>query len=155
MRPGMFLIVASLVMSCSLILGDDDDDPAVGTEIEMADVASFDRSNYPSDPVSLASAEILSDSLALAVRYSGGCAVHAFRLIAFNYWLESNPVQVVAVLAHDDPDDPCDAIVSDTITFGLAPLREAYRDSYGTPGTVVLHVTNDTADQESVTYQFD
>ena len=59
--------------------------------------------------------------------------------------MESNPVQVNALLAHDDDDDPCDAVVSQRRTFDLTPFLEAYEEAYGpvtSPRpTIILRLT--------------
>ncbi len=85
---------------------------------------------WPRDPYVLDSARVSGDSLILAVRHSGGCRTHRYGLVAWNGWLESSPVQVDALLAHDDRDDPCDAVISARLSFDLTPLREAYLSAY-------------------------
>lgn len=151
--------VASLIFTgCALLdIGDTDgsaDPRKSANAIELPDPTSFNRSDYPDDQISMTSAIVRNDSLVIDVTYSGGCADHVVRLIASNYWLESLPVQLYAVLAHDDGDDPCDAIVSSTVAFDLEPLRDSYHDSYGPPGDVIIRVFADSTQSQSVRYQF-
>ena len=47
------------------------------------------------------------DTLQLTVSYSGGCEEHEFKLVAWNYFLESNPVQAHVLLAHNANGDLC------------------------------------------------
>lgn len=83
------------------------------------------------DPYAILVAAVDGDALELALEYSGGCAAHAFTLCwpeqAFR---ESEPVQAALELLHDDRGDACDALVSETRSFDLAPLRQAYVDGY-------------------------
>lgn len=96
--------------------------------------------DWPGDWLAEAQVEMAGDRVNMSVRYSGGCAVHDFRLVAWGGWMESYPVQVRAFLSHDDKDDPCDAIVERELSFDLRPLRRAYQDSYGVadPGSTTL-----------------
>ncbi len=107
-------------------------------------VVDFDArpADLPEDPLDIRSVEIANEILTATVVYSGGCVEHAFALVAWNGWLESNPVQVGAVLAHNAFDDACDAVITRPVRFDLAPLRLAYREAYGTapPGTTVLRI---------------
>jgi hypothetical protein len=114
----------------------------------------FVRSDFPDDAIDVYEVALDKDSLILSVRHSGGCKVHEYRLIASNYWLESNPVQLDAVLAHRDPDDPCDAIVSECLAFGLSALRASYFESYGPNGDAIINVHDGTGDPHSIRYEF-
>ncbi len=95
---------------------------------------------WPSDPATLQDYVVSGDRLDVRVSYSGGCAGHDFKLVAWGGWMESYPVQVRALLSHDAKDDPCDAIVSRDLSFDLQPLKRAYQDSYGIgdPGSTAL-----------------
>lgn len=96
---------------------------------------------WPTDPLTVEKAEIASDSLVLQVRFGGGCREHAFALVIGTAWRESYPVQVDALISHEANDDPCRALVGKRLAFSLAPLREAYRKSYGaTTGSIVLQL---------------
>lgn len=96
---------------------------------------------YPYDPVEILSTRLEAPILVLQVRYAGGCAWHDLDLVAVSGWRESYPVQVDVDLAHDDHDDPCDALPTREVRFDLTPLREAYEASYGPgPGAVALHL---------------
>jgi hypothetical protein len=94
----------------------------------------------------------------LDVEYGGGCEAHALELIAVGGWMESFPVQVRLMLTHDDRDDPCDAVVRDTVRFGLGPLEEAYAQAY--PGepvgerTLVIHLDWPGGSGPGVTHRF-
>lgn len=90
-----------------------------------------DPDSYPADPLTLDEAAIAGDVLEAALTYGGGCTLHEIDLVAFNGWLESFPVQVDALLSHEDNGDMCDALVIETRRFDLRPLAEAYRDAYG------------------------
>jgi hypothetical protein len=80
--------------------------------------------------------------LVVEVGYSGGCETHDFELCwPDGSFLESYPVQVALQIWHDDHDDPCDAWLYDELRFDLAPLADAYRDSYGsTTGTITVNL---------------
>ncbi|MDH3497008.1 MAG: hypothetical protein OER21_09605 [Gemmatimonadota bacterium] len=139
----LLLIGLALLAACALerlALGPVTGDPAaipLTVVDELASVAG------PRDPVTLQNALVLGDTLRLEVSYGGGCRTHAFGLLVQRTFLETNPVQAPTALAHDDRDDPCDALVSRTLLVDLRPLREEYRRAYGAAtGTLVLRFTS-------------
>jgi hypothetical protein len=106
---------------------------------------------WPSDPAKLQDFVVSGDRLDARVSYGGGCADHDFKLVAWGGWMESYPVQVRALLSHDAKDDPCDAIVSEDLSFDLQPLKRAYQESYGIgdPGSTTLILSLDNPDWSS------
>jgi hypothetical protein len=94
---------------------------------------------------------VAGDELAVTVAYSGGCADHLFTLCwPESTFLESEPVQVNLELLHDGMADACDAYPSETRTFDLEPLAEAWRDSYrAESGTIIINLHG-----HSVEYSF-
>ena len=113
---------------------------------------NFDATGLKSDPYTIESASIEGNVLRLAVRYGGGCAQHKFSLVASRAFRESMPVQTTAVLAHDAGGDNCRALISETLSFDLTPLRDLYRADYRTPsGTIVIHLWHQ---ERSVRYEF-
>jgi hypothetical protein len=114
---------------------------------------------WPQDPLTLGEFSLEGPILSLEVRYGGGCKPHDHDLVAWGGWLESFPVQVNVLLTHDDNDDPCDALVQDTLRFDLTRLREDYVASYrdGGPGptTIVLRLSvPDGAEPRRIEYTF-
>jgi len=91
-----------------------------------------------SEPAAIEKIEISGDLLTITIEYSGGCDYHTFSLNTGRCFLESYPVQSDIFLVHDDPGDPCDAVVEEDRVFDLTPLKEAYWDSYGGRGDPVL-----------------
>ena len=98
-----------------------------------------DPAPWPRDGLEALDPVIQSDRLEITLRHGGGCADHAYGLLAWNGWLESDPVQVDALLAHEDFDDPCDAVLETRHSFDLIPLRIAFGKSYG-PGPATLQI---------------
>ncbi|MCB1100659.1 MAG: hypothetical protein KDN22_34170 [Verrucomicrobiae bacterium] len=93
------------------------------------------------DPFKLREVRVEGQTLLADVSYSGGCADHGFQLyISPATFEESSPVQASLWLQHEDNDDPCDAIVSDTIHFDLAPVLDLHRELYGRDDEIILHV---------------
>ncbi|MXV84995.1 hypothetical protein F4X88_01610 [Candidatus Poribacteria bacterium] len=84
---------------------------------------------------------ITGDVLTLSVSYSGGCEAHNFTLITSGGFLESNPVQLQAVLAHDANGESCEAWVTETYHFNVSPLKTRYQKAYRTEtGTIALNI---------------
>ena len=80
------------------------------------------------------------DLLRIEIRYSGGCERHHFEGLVGSAIGESFPVQMWGRIAHDDGDDPCDAIVGSAISLDLSPIRELYQSLYGREAaTIILH----------------
>jgi hypothetical protein len=98
--------------------------------------------DWPRDAYTLGEVTVQGRVLTATVTYGGGCAAHRMDLVAVGGWMESNPVQIQAVISHDDADDPCDAVVEQERAFDLNPLAEAYRRAYGnsSPVTVLLRL---------------
>ncbi|MFX0206334.1 MAG: hypothetical protein ACFFDT_10120 [Candidatus Hodarchaeota archaeon] len=81
------------------------------------------------------------DLLYLEVSYSGGCATHDFSLIGTGVFMESYPVQTSIVLSHEDNNDNCESIVTETLMFDLTPLKELYTESYlESSGTIIIYL---------------
>lgn len=84
---------------------------------------------------------ITGDVLTLNVSYSGGCEAHDFTLITSGVFLESDPVQLQAVLAHNANGDSCEAWITETYHFNVSPLKTRYQKAYRTEtGTIVLRI---------------
>lgn len=77
---------------------------------------------------------ITCDKLQIKLSYGGGCREHEFKLAAWSYFLESFPVQANILLSHNANDDPCLAIMRETLNFDLTPLKDEYRRMY--PGDI-------------------
>lgn len=154
MRNLLGITLASLVIACA-----DPTEPGVPNGAWSASntwagqvVITTDPDNprWPSDPVTINSAVVNSDSLELSVSYGGGCSEHTFTLLSAAAWMESYPVQVAVKLAHDAHDDACDAWFTRVLRFDLTPLRAAYANSYHTAtGILRLRITGST---DSPTY---
>ena len=101
-------------------------------------------SDWPRDAYVLGDVAVAGSTLTSEVTYSGGCEAHTMDLVAWGGWLESFPVQINALITHDDGGDPCDGIVTEERTFDLFPLAEAYLDAYGEtsngPTVVILRL---------------
>jgi hypothetical protein len=81
-------------------------------------------------PITITHAKIEGDIVTLEVSYSGGCGTHEINLFVSNMFMESNPVQTESILSHVT-EDPCDAVVTEELTFDLLPLKEFYSRIYG------------------------
>ena len=111
------------------------------------------------DLYDIESLRIDGDTLHLKVQHSGGCATHEYGLVAYNGWMESEPVQVGATLLHDGNGDQCDALLQPELRYDLTPLRLAYAEAYRTShGTIVIQLSDPSPGSglqpASVTYTF-
>lgn len=88
------------------------------------------------------------DTLLVTVAYGGGCETHDFEICwPDQAFMESDPIQVSLELWHDAHDDGCEAYITEERAFDLAPLRDAWHDSYGAgPGTITIHLGSETVD---------
>jgi hypothetical protein len=96
-------------------------------------------SGWRQDPYEFIEMHVDGDRLDVTVRYGGGCREHEFALLVNPAFLESYPVQMRGVLAHDAKADPCRALIQKTLQFDLSPLKRAYRAAYQTD-TVRIHL---------------
>ncbi|MGE0785407.1 MAG: hypothetical protein AB7S26_06955 [Sandaracinaceae bacterium] len=123
---------------------DDGHNAGICTEIACGPIAieacTAWSSPFVSDRFDLNGVTLSGDTLTADVAYSGGCAPHYFRL-CYDAFLESNPVQVDLRLEHDAQGDECEAYPSESRSFDLGPLADAYRAGYGTPnGRLILRI---------------
>jgi hypothetical protein len=102
---------------------------------------------------------IIDDMLVLQVEYGGGCREHRFALHLDGFFRESNPVQTGAVVSHDAQGDACRALVRETLTFDLTPLKQLWQRSYQQrAGTIQLGVgyrTNEGRKTVRLLYTFE
>ena len=106
--------------------------------------AALDWSKPPSAPLEVMQAAIQGDSLVVQVAYSGGCAEHAFELVAAGPQVRSLPPRQPLMIAHDTNGEACRARIEETLAFDLRPHRMS---PYGL--TVILF--NDT----TLTYRYE
>lgn len=144
LRTGVLTLVLAILGGC-----DDPASPDVRASSYIADQAlgevlvhfGADPGEWSADPLRVDSAEVRDDILHVYGTHGGGCQDHGYAAVAWNGWLESNPVQVGVFIAHEDHDDPCDALLSPELRFSLDDLREDYRGAYGAgPSEFILRV---------------
>ncbi len=99
--------------------------------VPMLVAPDTEASDWPTDAYALGSVEAVGTTLRAQVSYGGGCGSHRMDLVGWGGWLESNPVQLNALVTHDDDDDPCDAYLTEERVFDLTPLARAWVDAYG------------------------
>lgn len=85
--------------------------------------AALDWSKPPSAPLDVMQASIQGDSLVVQVAYSGGCAEHAFELVAAGPQVRSLPPKQPLMIAHETNGDACRSCIEEILAFDLRPHR--------------------------------
>jgi len=81
------------------------------------------------------------DDLNLTVRYGGGCREHYFNVfMSPAAFFESYPVQANLYVRHESLFDPCEAMITEDLTFSLRPVIELYRRHYGRDDDILLNI---------------
>jgi hypothetical protein len=93
----------------------------------------FDVKKLKIDPFHLKRAKLVDkDILMVSVFYTGGCKKHDFALVAAPGFMTTNSsLQVDLVLIHRNNGDACKKIVTESLHFDLAPLKEKYQEIHG------------------------
>lgn len=149
---GFFLALILLSISCIRqreLVTKPVQDSIVDIDATTAILMYEDPSDMPlhDDPAEIINIELQGDSLMLVTESGGGCEVHDYMLFGCHCFMESFPVQTNVFLSHDDHDDPCDAIVIDTLRFDLTPLKEAFLSYYPSDETLILRIFEPGAGQ--------
>jgi hypothetical protein len=153
----------ALTLPLALVACGEDDDDSDDTAVDdtgdagtgggsggTAPDAFSDCSASDGDGTDLANAAITGDTLTIEASYGGGCETHEFQICWDQLFLESEPVQVGLEVWHDANGDSCEAYLSETLSFDLAPLKQAWQDGYQQEsGTITIHT-----DGGSVAYTF-
>ncbi|MGD8395175.1 MAG: hypothetical protein PVF43_06845 [Candidatus Eiseniibacteriota bacterium] len=125
--------------------------PCQGTEPVVV-VTDAPRDSIAQDPYELLEIALREDILWLRVGFSGCAADHPFTLYISRAFMESEPVQTWAVLAHDDRGELCQARFERQLRFDLEPLRAEYIRAYGAPGQVRLKLYDFHGDEHEVLF---
>jgi hypothetical protein len=139
-----FLIVLFSVfiqlLGCSRLSPTDSSQQTDTTGVSIIMVDDLSTAGLAIDNAQIKSASLSSDVLTIVEQHGGGCAPHDFKLFGSKLFLESFPPQADIVLSHSAHGDLCKALITDTLRFSLARLREAYQSSYGSRGTLLLRL---------------
>ena len=116
-------------------------------------VVVADSRGWGDDAYVLESLALSGDRLTIGVSYGGGCRTHAFTLVLSPSFVDSDPVRLPAVLAHEARGDPCEAWLTERFVFDLDLVKVRYRETYGPgPGKVVLRIAGASGDD--LVYEF-
>ena len=99
------------------------------------------------DSVILHHVELREDILTITAAFGGGCGDHEFRLFMQPAFMKSMPVQANLYFQHTDLGDPCDAIISEDISFNIRKIADLYRDMFGSYSEITLNVYGYFTDQ--------
>lgn len=92
-------------------------------QIEDYDVTSLNTSVFD-DPINILKTEIQGDCLLIVVSFPGGCVNHEFRLSEVQS-TDIPPTQPTnLILEHEDFDDDCEALITQTLSFDLTKIRK-------------------------------
>jgi len=87
----------------------------------------FNNSLYttaPQDRYQLNRVSLEGDQLIFSVSYNGGCKNHTFLLISPTQFDSSLPPQTTLLLSHDSHQDPCEAYITEELTYDITPFQE-------------------------------
>ncbi len=116
------------------------------TSLSIISSAELQIDQLESDPFQIISATPYAAGFSLKVQYGGGCADHDFTILWDQLIAESYPPQVAFIITHQDHDDPCDAIVTDSLFVPYAQLIE----DVGIFDPMFVHINN-FSNEEQVT----
>jgi hypothetical protein len=87
--------------------------------------------NLPADPLEITGATVTNDTLALTVRYIGGCTTHSFGFVVSSVFTTANPVEASSMLTHAANGDVCLNAIVGTVRFDVTPVRDHFRATFG------------------------
>jgi hypothetical protein len=90
------------------------------------DVSSV-SSKLPSDPFTISGARINGDCLEILLSFSGGCEAHEF-VMTYQKLPNFDKYSGQLTLGHNSHGDMCEAYITQTVSFNLAPLQEPDKD---------------------------
>jgi hypothetical protein len=97
--------------------------------------------SMPVDALTITAATIDGDTLTLVVNHGGGCERHDYALYGCSATIKTNPLGVDMRLSHNANGDMCDAFLTDTLRFSLAPVRHSWKQQTGQDhGELSLHI---------------
>ncbi len=137
--PGGALVVAS---TC--------EEPQQAGNVVIDRAQSVGTGQWGSDAYELVDAAIEGDALIATVSYGGGCRDHEFTLVLADTFMMMDPVRLQATLAHEANEDPCEAWLTEKLTFDLAAVKALH----GGSGTVVLLLSVADGSEIELTYVF-
>ncbi len=124
-------------------------------DVESIIISNSLYDSAPRDTYNIEQLKLEGDQLQVNITYGGGCENHTFRLIGSDEYAESYPVQTSVLLSHDANDDPCEALLGETLVFTLLPLAQRYRELYRVNSDVItIHLTGGS-EGKSLNYNFD
>lgn len=127
--------------------------------IMIDDLISFDRQDWQDGHYSVIAASITDDVLKLHVKMMEDTD-NASKLVCWNYFLESNPVQAYALLSYQEHDSVKKVEIERELFFDLTKMKEVYIQSYygwGAGNIIILRFRDTTHPQSNnvwVQYEF-
>jgi hypothetical protein len=112
-------------------------------------------SQWKMDHYTVDSVFIIGDSIHFNITFGGGCKTHDFLLAAYNYFMESYPVQAGILLSHDSNSDFCKALLTRNIAVDLSPLKQVYQNLYHeNSGRIELSILFSMNEAKRIEYKF-
>jgi hypothetical protein len=105
-------------------------------------------------PYKIKNAMFNADTLNIELSYKGGCKEHEFCLVAWNYFLESNPPQAYLFLSHDSDNDFCEANITSELSIDMSPLKKEFINQYGTESDSLIIRILSSGERLNLTYKF-
>ena len=122
-------------------------------KIILIDPIQYDSLKWSRGEFSIQSSKFEGDILLLNVECSGNIPKQ-FELIAYNYFLESDPVQADAILSFI-PDTLNPGHSSHELSFDLRPLKNKHNELYGNiSSTIILHIRISKSSKVDLRYVF-
>jgi hypothetical protein len=84
---------------------------------------SSGSNKLPSDPFVIGGAKIIDDCLEISLSFSGGCEAHEF-IMDYQELPKFEKYSGKLTLGHNSHGDLCEAYITQTVSFNLAPLQK-------------------------------
>lgn len=121
----MWVCILPVLVSACKLSGPDDEMPPPNVDGVIRIDPDLDPTSIQKDRFELVDASLIARTLSVTVSVSGGCEVHDYELVTQGALLLSIPPGANLYLVHEDNDDPCDAIIRETVSFDITPLVES------------------------------
>ena len=104
-------------------------------DIVLAEPTRFQIGEWPLGDYNIESSTLDGDYLKLKISVSGGVP-KSIQLVAWNYFLESDPVQAYAILSFE-PTPNMNGRTTCDVTFNLSPLKRRWQQGYQASSGVI------------------